>query len=180
MKAVFFDRDGVVNIPPPEGGYVLSEQEFALDPAFPAVLRKVTDLGFAAVVITNQRCVARGWVDMTTIEAVHANMQRTLLKDHGLTLLDVLCCPHGPAECDCRKPLPGMLLTAARRHAIELNESWMIGDRMTDVEAGCRAGCRTILVNAAPSPDPDDTRCRPDHVCPDMATLLRRLDEWLR
>lgn len=179
MRTVFFDRDGIVNIPPPEGGYVLSEADFKMDPVFPEILRNVTDKGYAAVVITNQRCITRGYVTAETVDAIHEHMKRSLREEHGLTLLDVLFCPHGPDECDCRKPLPGMLLTAARRHAINLKESWMIGDRMTDVETGIRAGCRTILVTPSPAALLQGTTVQPDHVCSDMKTLLQKLDDWM-
>lgn len=179
MKTVFFDRDGIVNIPPPEGGYILTPEEFKIEPLFPAVLRAVTELGYAAVVVTNQRCIAQGMVTQKTVNDIHEYMRNRLRKEHGLALLDVLLCPHGPEDgCKCRKPLPGMLLEAARRHNLDLSSSWMIGDRMTDIEAGRRAGCRTILVNAAP--DAGAGRYRPDHACPAMASLLSGIHVWLR
>lgn len=179
MKAVFFDRDGIVNVPPPEGGYVLDERDLHVEPFFPDVLRTVQTRGFAAVVVTNQRCVARGLISLADLDAIHAGMRQSISLKHGLQLLDVLCCPHGPDECDCRKPLPGLLLEAARRHGIDLNTSWMIGDRMTDVEAGYRAGCRTILVGSVPDGPAPGMPCRPDHVCRDMEELRNRITEWI-
>jgi D-glycero-D-manno-heptose 1,7-bisphosphate phosphatase len=80
------------------------------------------------------------------VEEIHRNLRVLLKKRHRLELLDVLCCPHGEDECDCRKPKPGMLLEAARRYALDLKSSWMVGDHETDVSAGRAAGCRTILV----------------------------------
>jgi len=85
----------------------------------------------------------------------------------------VLYCPHGEGECQCRKPLPGMLLEAARRHGIDLAASWMIGDSERDVGAGRAAGCRTILVKKGERPTLADRRVA------DMGGLLQRLAEWL-
>ncbi len=180
MKAVFFDRDGVVNIPPPESEYVLSLDQFEIMPAFPAVLRTVTDLGYVSLVVTNQRCIDKKLVSAETVNLIHKMMFQRLRDEHGISLLDVLYCPHGPTDgCECRKPLPGMLRQAARRHDLDLTCSWMIGDRMTDVEAGRRAGCRTILVNGAPDIIRPDSPYRPDHVCQDMETLKANITAWL-
>ncbi len=176
MKAVFFDRDGIVNLAPPEGGYVLSPEAFHLEPVFPELLGTVTRLGYAAVVVTNQRCIARGLVSTETVAEIHAQMQRRLRVDFGLTLLDVMTCPHHPGECACRKPLPGMLLEAARRHGIDLAQSWMVGDRMTDITAGHRAGCRTILVNAALDAVSSDLTVRPDVVCRTLKELFLQIE----
>lgn len=180
MKAVFFDRDGIVNLSPPEGEYVLALEQFEITPAFPAALRAVSGLGYAAVVVTNQRCIDRNLVSAETVRRIHEHLRRRLEQEHGLSVLDILFCPHGPADrCACRKPLPGMLLEAARRHDLDLARSWMIGDRMTDVEAGKRAGCRAILVHPAPDINSPDAAYRPDHVCPDMDSLKSRIAGWL-
>ncbi len=180
MKTVFFDRDGIVNLPPPESEYVLSRDQFEITPAFPAVLRAVTDLGYTSLVVTNQRCIDRKLIDAETLNRIHERLCQRLRQEHGITLLEVLYCPHGPSDrCACRKPLPGMLQDAARRYGIDLTSSWMIGDRMTDVEAGRRAGCRTILVNAAPDIILPDAVYHPDHVCPDMETLKTNITAWL-
>ncbi len=180
MKTVFFDRDGIVNIPPLEGEYVLSWETFAMAPAFPDILRAVTDLGYVSVVVTNQRCIKKGLVAAETVERMHERLRDCLLRKHGLKILDIRYCPHGPSDhCECRKPLPGMLQQAARKHGLDLQASWMIGDRWTDVEAGRRAGCRTILVNPAADIEGSKTDLRPDHTCPDMETLRERITEWL-
>ncbi len=179
MRAVFFDRDGIVNIPPPAGDYIRTASDFHLMPDFPALLQAVLGLGYVAVVTTNQRCIARGLVSRETVECIHTKMRRLLRDEYGLALLDVLYCPHDPGECACRKPLPGMLLEAARRHGIDLGLSWMIGDRATDVEAGRRAGCRAILVNAGTDVVNHRGKYFPDMVCRDLKDLRQRIETLL-
>lgn len=163
-KCVFFDRDGIVNVSPGPG-YVERWADFRLSPEFPAVLDVVQKRGYAAVIVTNQRGVFRGILTMEALDEIHANLQK-LLADLGCgQLLDIMVCPHDEGVCECRKPRPGMLLEAARRHGIDLAASWMVGDNAKDVEAGRRAGCRTIFVGA------DKPGVQADHVVPDMKSL---------
>ncbi|TFG88234.1 MAG: HAD-IIIA family hydrolase, partial [Gemmatimonadales bacterium] len=108
--------------------------------------------GYAAVVVTNQRGVALGRMRREDVDDIHRRMRAALRETAGLDLLDVLYCPHDRGQCDCRKPSPGMLLEAARRHGIDLRRSWMIGDSEKDVEAGAAAGCRTVRVAPAGTP----------------------------
>lgn len=147
-KCVFFDRDGIVN-KYPGPGYLERWEDFVLLPDFVAVLKTVRDLAFEAVIITNQQGVAKGIVKLEEVERIHANLAALLRDKHGLALLDIMCCPHREGECNCRKPSPEMLLAAARKHGIDLGASWMIGDNEKDVEAGRRAGCRTVFVGPA-------------------------------
>ena len=144
-KCVFFDRDGIVNRAP-GAGYVEKWADFVLLPEFVEVLRTVKKKGYEAVIVTNQRGVARGIMTMDAVNEIHRSLRALLKRRYKLQLLDILCCPHGVDECDCRKPKPGMFLEAARRHDLDLKASWMIGDHDTDIEAGRAAGCRTILV----------------------------------
>jgi D-glycero-D-manno-heptose 1,7-bisphosphate phosphatase len=173
IRCVFFDRDGIVNRPPPAGDYVPRWEEFELMPGFAPVMRAARDKGYAAVIVTNQRGVARGLVARAAVEDIHRRLRQRLAEEHGLELLDVLYCPHEEGACECRKPRPGLLLRAARRHGIDLASSWMIGDTDRDVEAGRRAGCRTILVSAAAS------SAQPDHQVADLRELRDRMAEWL-
>ncbi len=144
-KCVFFDRDGIVN-ESPGPGYVERWEDFHLIPAFVESLRVVTQCGYVAVLATNQRGVARGIMSRESVEEIHDNLQKQLKNIYGLELLDIMWCPHNNNECDCRKPLPGMLLSAAQKYNIDLPASWMVGDSITDIEAGRAAGCRTIYV----------------------------------
>lgn len=147
-KCVFFDRDGIVNRSPGPG-YVERWEDFHLQPEFVDVLRVVRGRGYAAVIVSNQRGVALGVMSAATVEDMHRRLRAVLRDRYALDVLDVLYCPHDRGVCECRKPKPGMLLEAARRHTLDLGQSWMIGDSLTDMEAGRAAGCRTILVNAA-------------------------------
>jgi D-glycero-D-manno-heptose 1,7-bisphosphate phosphatase len=146
-RCVFFDRDGIVNASPGAGRYVLRWEDFHLLPEFVEVLRVVHAHGYQAVIVTNQRAVARGFVSVAEVAAMHRSLRDLLRKSYQLDLLDVAYCPHDVGQCDCRKPAPGMLLSMARKHNLDLAASWMVGDAETDIEAGQRAGCRTILVN---------------------------------
>ncbi|MEI7881430.1 MAG: HAD-IIIA family hydrolase, partial [bacterium] len=152
-KCIFFDRDGIVN-QSPGPGYVERWEDFHILPEFVDILRIVTELGYAAVIITNQRGVARGIMTLATLEDIHQRLRATLKEQHGLELLDIFTCTHArEADCDCRKPKPGMLFEAARKHSLDLKNSWMIGDSPKDAEAGRAAGCHTILVNPSVTPE---------------------------
>jgi len=163
-KCIFFDRDGIVN-KSPGPGYVERWEDFHLMPDFPAVLSTVREMGYEAVVVTNQRGVSRGIMTLETLNEIHRKLKSLLDRKHGLELLDIFFCPHGEWECECRKPKPGMLLEAAKRHDLDLKSSWMVGDGEKDIEAGRRAGCRTILVSDGKL----DTKA--DFVVPDLKSL---------
>lgn len=152
MRCFFFDRDGVVNESPGPGAYVTRWEDFRLLPGFVRALRRVTGAGYGAVIVTNQRAVALGLMTEADLAAIHAGLRRVLREEHGLALTDILYCPHDRGGCTCRKPQPGMLLEAARRHGIELSQSWMVGDSERDIEAGHRAGCGCILVAGGAGP----------------------------
>lgn len=143
---IFFDRDGIVNESPGPGRYVLTWEDFHLIPAFVECLRIAARRGYQVVVVTNQRCVARGLISHRGVAALHRRLQAQLRREYGLALRDIVYCPHDEGQCTCRKPQPGMLMAMARKHGLDLARSWMVGDAETDVEAGRRAGCRTIRV----------------------------------
>lgn len=145
-RAIFFDRDGIVNRRRFDD-YVKSWDEFEFLPAIFDVLPPAIDAGYLAILITNQRGIARGLMSVDDLSAIHDHMQRELEQASGARFDAIYFCPHErDAACDCRKPLPGMLIDAARDFAINLNASWMIGDSESDVAAGRAAGCRTILI----------------------------------
>jgi D-glycero-D-manno-heptose 1,7-bisphosphate phosphatase len=172
-KCIFFDRDGIVNESPGPRRYVERWEDFRLRTPFVRILRRTTEAGYAAVVVTNQRGVALGAVAELELERIHRLLRESLKREHGLELLDILYCPHNEGTCECRKPRPGMLLEAARRHGLDLKGSWMIGDSESDVEAGRRAGCRTVLVNGSSESSIADLRVA------DLVDLESRLDEIL-
>ncbi|MFC1498983.1 D-glycero-alpha-D-manno-heptose-1,7-bisphosphate 7-phosphatase [Verrucomicrobiota bacterium] len=171
-KSVFFDRDGIVNESPGKG-YVECVADFHVMTNFPNVLRIVKDKGYEAVIVSNQRGVARGIVGIEEIEKMHRKLKSILSDKHNLELLDIFYCPHNEGECECRKPKPGMLLDAARKHDINLSGSWMIGDNERDIEAGRRAKCKTILVSA------DEFETQADFRVRDMKELKELVAEVL-
>jgi D-glycero-D-manno-heptose 1,7-bisphosphate phosphatase len=153
-KAVFLDRDGVINRKPPKGRYVTSWKEMHLLPGVGEVIGLLNRAGFRVIVVSNQRCVANGLVTVGELESLHQRMCQHLAAA-GATIDGVYYCPHEkwPA-CGCRKPAPGMLLDAARQHQLNLAASWMIGDSEIDVEAGRSAGCKTArLVESSGATD---------------------------
>ncbi len=169
---VFFDRDGIVNEPPVAARYVRSKDEFRLIPEFADVLRLVTERGYAAIVVTNQKGVATGVMTRRAVDEIH-EILRDRLGESGLSLLDILVCTAASDDDPRRKPNPGMLVEAAERHGLDLKQSWMVGDNEKDVEAGRRAGCRAILVSAAAQ------STKADYHVPDMKGLLQLLEKVL-
>jgi len=150
-RAVFLDRDGVINRKPPEGNYVTRWEEFQFLPGVAKGISLLTQAGWSIFVISNQRCVALGLVTIAELEAIHRRMLDDLAAA-GAELDGVYYCPHEKAPpCVCRKPSPGMILRAAEEHQIDLASSWLIGDSESDVEAGKRAGCKTVLIVEDPS-----------------------------
>jgi D-glycero-D-manno-heptose 1,7-bisphosphate phosphatase len=147
-RAVFLDRDGVINRKAPEGGYVTRWENFEFLPGVAEAISSVNRAGWSVIVVTNQRCIAKGLVSAGEVEAIHRRMREQLAR-MGARVDGVYYCPHDrePA-CSCRKPEPGLLLAAAREFEIDLSASWVVGDSETDVEAGRRAGCRTVRIGA--------------------------------
>lgn len=145
--AVFFDRDGIVNVSPGPG-YVERLEAFHLQPSFIEALRVVTRKGFPALIITNQRGVGKGIMTQAELDRIHAHLRERLAME-GLGLLDIYVCTELDRTHPRRKPNPTMLLEAAATHGLDLGRSWMVGDAESDVEAGRRAGCRTVKVGTA-------------------------------
>jgi D-glycero-D-manno-heptose 1,7-bisphosphate phosphatase len=143
-KAVFLDRDGVLNEAPVRDGKPFSPMtvaEVIIPPDVPGALSRLRQSGFRLIMTTNQPNIARGSQSREAVYAIIRYVSDTL-QLHGAEI-----CEHDDADdCDCRKPKPGMLLRAAERDHIALTESFMVGDRWRDIEAGRRAGCRTILI----------------------------------
>ena len=148
--AVFLDRDGVLIR---EVGLLTRCEDVELLPGAASAVRDLRAAGFVVVVVTNQTVVARGLASMADVEKVHSHVQAMLgTFDAGIDAF--YYCPHHPqatlpefrVDCDCRKPRPGMLLRAAAEHDLDLGRSYMVGDRISDIAAGNRAGCYTIQV----------------------------------
>ncbi len=152
MNALFFDRDGVINRRL-VGDYVKRIEDFELLPDIFDVLPRVHAAGYLAIVITNQRGIGRGLMSGSDLEAIHATMQKTIADRVGHRFDAIYHCPHDHADsCTCRKPLPGMIVQAARDFSIDLGGSWMIGDSETDIIAGIAAGCHTARIHSPQEP----------------------------
>ncbi len=156
--AVFLDRDGVLNeavvrdgkpYPPP------SAAEVRTVPGAAAALARLKALGLPLIVVTNQPDVARGTQTAEAVEAIHDRLRRELPVD------DFLCCFHDDGDsCTCRKPKPGLILEGAARHDADPAQSFLVGDRWRDIDAGKAAGCRTVWIDRGyrergPSAPPD-------------------------
>ncbi len=143
-KAVFLDRDGVINRKAPtEDEYITCWEEMQILPGVAQAITELHHSGFKIIVVTNQRGVAKGLITIAELEALHERMCEHLASA-GAVIDAVYYCPHElEPPCDCRKPRPGMLLEASRTHEINLAASWMIGDSVKDVQAGRKVGCKT-------------------------------------
>lgn len=159
-RAVFVDRDGVLNrnVHNPATGALeapLTPARFELIPGVPAALAKLQEAGFLLFMVSNQPNYAKGKSSLATLAAIHRRLEAMLAEAH-VNFAEFNYCLHHPAgvvpgysgPCRCRKPSPYFLLRARNRFALDMRESWMIGDRLTDVDCGLAAGVRTILIGS--------------------------------
>lgn len=147
--AVFLDRDGTLIA---ENGYLCRAGELRLLPGAARGVRRLQEAGFRVILVTNQSAVARGLLTEKQLAGINERLQQLLEREQA-RLDAVYYCPHHPEGfgsyrqfCFCRKPEPGMLLRAAAEHGLSLGGSFLVGDKLTDIIAGKRAGCRTVLV----------------------------------
>lgn len=175
-RAVFLDRDGTINV---EREYLHRIEDFAFIPGAPEAIARLKQAGFLVIVVTNQSGVARGYYPREAVDRLHERI-RHLLRSHETGIDGFYVCPHHPTEgtgdyridCDCRKGAPGMLLQAARDHGIDLGRSFMVGDKLADIEAGAAAGCRSLLVRTGYGTKDEPlvaTRFPGTRVCKDLA-----------
>ncbi|MDO8552456.1 MAG: HAD family hydrolase [bacterium] len=192
LEAVFLDRDGVIN---EEHGYEHRPQYIRLLPGAAAALRRVNELSIPVIIVSNQSGIARGYYMQDYVDSFHKQFSE-ILKDFGASIDHFYYCPHHPTagegdytrQCDCRKPLPGLLERAARDLNLDLENCVLIGDKAIDIGARARAGCRTILVMTGYGKRDLDSwieSYRPDETASDLAeavelilkaTNLRRLN----
>jgi len=171
-RAVFLDRDGVLNEPVVVAGRPLppdSVADLVLTPGVEEACAELRRAGFLLILVTNQPDIARGMRDRATVDAINEELRVRLRLD------DVLVCPHDDMDgCACRKPRPGMILEGAARWRVNLGGSVMVGDRWRDVEAGRGAGCRTVLL----ARDYDERRpAGADHVTDTLAAAVPWITE---
>jgi len=149
-RAVFLDRDGTINV---EKDYLHRIEDFEFIPGAAGAIRRLREAGFLVVVVSNQSGVARGYFTLDDVDRLHRHLQDAL-GNAGARIDGFYVCPHHPTEgigalgreCDCRKGSPGMLLRAAGELGIDLSRSYMVGDKIADIEAGEKAGCIPLLV----------------------------------
>jgi D-glycero-D-manno-heptose 1,7-bisphosphate phosphatase len=145
-KAVFLDRDGVINRKAPDGQYITRWEDFEFLPRVAEAIALLNRALFSVIIVSNQRGVAKGLLTSEELERIHRRMIEHLAASHA-SVLAVYYCPHNISRaCACRKPAPGMLLQAAREHQIDLPNSWMVGDSDIDIQAGRNAGCKTARI----------------------------------
>nr|WP_217346698.1 HAD family hydrolase [Noviherbaspirillum sp. L7-7A]MBV0881176.1 HAD family hydrolase [Noviherbaspirillum sp. L7-7A] len=182
-RAVFLDKDGTLIDDVP---YNVDPDRLRLAPHAGPALRLMQELGYRLIVVSNQSGVARGLFSEAALPPLFAALQDMLARE-GVTLDGWYWCPHHPEgaaagyalECNCRKPLPGMLQQAAREHGIDLARSWMVGDILNDVEAGRRAGCRTVLINNGNETEWLRSPLRtPDISAPDLLSAARAMQRF--
>jgi len=145
-KVVFLDRDGVIN---KDTHYLYKISDFQFQPGIINICLYLLKLDYQLIVTTNQSGIARGYYNEKDFFKLN-NWMIAELAQQGVKILDVFFCPHAPgANCSCRKPKPGMLIDASNKHNISLENSWMIGDRNTDIKAANAAGVNnTILLSS--------------------------------
>jgi D-glycero-D-manno-heptose 1,7-bisphosphate phosphatase len=185
---VFLDKDGTLLEDVP---YSVDPLRMQLAPGAAEGLSRLSEAGYRLFVVSNQSGVARGYFEESALEAVGAAL-RALLRGVGVDLTGFAYCPHHPAgeveryrkACGCRKPEPGLIHELAERHGVDLARSWVIGDILDDVEAGRRAGCRTVLVDRGHETRWVLSPARiPHHVAPDLGraaaiVLAESRDRW--
>ncbi len=183
-RAVFLDKDGtlVEDVP-----YNVDPDRIRLVPGATGALRALQRAGYRLVVVSNQSGVARGLFEESALRVVERRLS-DLAGAAGIAVAGFYWCPHHPGgvvsryavSCDCRKPAPGLLQRAARDLVLDLPASWMVGDILNDVEAGRRAGCRTVLVDNGGETEWVLSPGRvPDFVAPGLrhaAAIIRRAD----
>jgi D-glycero-D-manno-heptose 1,7-bisphosphate phosphatase len=183
-KAVFLDRDGTVN---EEVGYLTDLSKLRLIPGAGAAIKRLNHAGYKVILVTNQSGVARGYFPESLVHEAHTYLAN-MLREEGAVLDGIYYCPHHPTAgnsnytmaCDCRKPGTGLIDQARRDFDIDINHSFMVGDKWTDIELAQRAGVRAILVTSGFAPDAPGNK-RPNHVvAPDYtAHSITEAVEWI-
>lgn len=161
-KAIFLDRDGTLNR---DHGYTHKAEDWEWLPGVLEALRILHDAGWFLVAASNQSGIGRGYYSREQLAALEAWLTREL-KRQNCAIDAWYYCPHRPEEnCACRKPEPGLILQAAKKHDIDLARSWMLGDRLKDAQAGLAAGCKAGIVL---NPDYEDEAARARRLMPEI------------
>jgi D-glycero-D-manno-heptose 1,7-bisphosphate phosphatase len=174
-RFVLIDRDGTINV---EKHYLSDPDQLELYPGAAAAIRKLNKLDLGVAVVTNQSGIARGYFDMARLEEIHTRLY-ALLESEGAAVDGIYICPHGPDDdCDCRKPLPGMVNQAVADHHFDPAQAFVIGDKEVDVELGLGVGAETFLVRTGHGhKHVEGTKAH--HVVADLAEAVRLIEEKL-
>jgi len=174
-RAVFIDRDGTIN---KNTGYIDSPDRFEIYPGVAEGIKKLKDNGFKIIIITNQSGIARGFFTVENLDEIHKKMNDILAKK-DVKVDAIYFCPHHPDEkCDCRKPNTALFEKAIKEHNIDTYSSYMIGDRMLDVEAGSKIGVKTVLVPEKKDmvkKEIEESEINPDYISKDFMSGA----EWI-
>jgi D-glycero-D-manno-heptose 1,7-bisphosphate phosphatase len=175
MKAIFLDRDGVLNVD--RSDYVKSVDEWVFEAGAKEAVAQLTQAGWPVIVISNQACVGKGIISADDLQAITDHYVGEI-KTHGGTINQVYYCHHtNEDQCDCRKPQPGMLHKAAQDHNLDLAHCWFIGDSFRDMQAGKAAGCKTILVLSGHGRKAVDEchahKLMPDYIVPNLIAAVK-------
>jgi D-glycero-D-manno-heptose 1,7-bisphosphate phosphatase len=179
-KAIFFDRDGVLI---EDVGLVSNALEIRLLEEVPISLHRLKNAGYLLFIVSNQPIIARGIVSEEKVIEINCKIEQFIIEQGGPRFDGIEFCPHHPnatlakyrIKCDCRKPEPGMILRLAEQNNVDLKNSFLVGDRITDIIAGKLSGCKTILLQTGKHLDqpiitwePIDTSIEADFVCKDL------------
>jgi D-glycero-D-manno-heptose 1,7-bisphosphate phosphatase len=187
-EAVFLDRDGVIN---EELGYLGDSDQLRLIPGAAEAIRKLNEAHLLTIAVTNQAGVARGYYPESKVTQVHEALNE-LLAQQGARIDRFYYCPHHPTEgigryrkdCDCRKPKPGMLYRAAEDLSLNLGDCFLVGDKISDIQAGVSAGCKTLLVLTGYGKihqfQIEASGVQIDHIAPDLLRAVERILEAYR
>lgn len=183
-KAAFIDRDGTINI---DAGYINHPDRFIIYPFALQAMKMLANNGYDIVIITNQAGLSNGYFTEETMDKIHQKLFKAC-QHAGIEISGLYYCPHSPsakvekykADCDCRKPKPGLLFRAAKELGIDLKESFMIGDKYSDIMAGKNAGCKTILVKTGYgegelAQNREKWKEAPDFIAEDLLCAARRI-----
>jgi D-glycero-D-manno-heptose 1,7-bisphosphate phosphatase len=177
--AAFIDRDGTIVL---DKHYLADPRGLEVIPTVPEGIKKLNDANIPVIMITNQSGIARGKFDEAALELIHQRLFE-ILEDSGAIVNGLYYCPHMPnAGCDCRKPKPGMLLRARKEHGFDLSKSYVVGDRMLDIEMAHSVGAIGVLVPEPGDQYHVDAEMEASKEMPDMrkATFVEAVDWILR
>jgi D-glycero-D-manno-heptose 1,7-bisphosphate phosphatase len=177
-RIVFLDRDGTINV---EQSYLSSVEGMRLLPGAAEGIRLLNELRCPVVIVSNQTVVGRGNCSLETLQAINRRMLE-LLAEQGAVVNEIYYCTHLPDEgCACRKPNTGLLENAARVFGAELHDSFLVGDKCSDIQAGLNAGSITILVRTGYGLNEELAgRCTPHFIVDDLRTAAEQISGMLQ